>query len=173
MKLYLLLILLALLGGGCASVISPDVLKKVEPDITPADVRADPQRYRGRMVLWAGIIVSVEYLKEHTLIEVLHTGLTATHRPNLDVDSSQGRFLIEAQGFIDRMVYSPKRGITVAGTIKGVRAKRLGKMSYTYPVVSPVELILVDPPQELYPAPPPWWYYYPPYYPYHYPPPPY
>ena len=154
---------------GCASVISPEVLKKVEPALTLRAVRSSPEEYKGSVVLWGGIIVSVEHLKEGTLIEVFHTELTSTHRPSFSADTSQGRFLIEARGFLDNLIYRPKRGITVAGILKGMKTKKLGNMDYTYPVVEPLEMHLFDPPEELYPVPPPWWWYYPPYYP----PPPY
>ncbi len=168
---YISVIFFAILLSGCASVISPEVLKRVEPSITLEAVLDNPERYTGHTVLWGGIIVSVEYLEDSTLVEVFQTELTSTHRPNFSVDTSRGRFLVEAPGFLDRLIYNPKRGITVAGTIKGTRLKKIGNMSYTYPVVEPVELHLFDPPEELYPAPPPWWYYYPPYYPpaYYYP----
>ncbi len=159
------LIVCAILLGGCASVISPEVLKQVEPSLSLKTVREAPEKYIGRTILWGGIIVSVEHLKESTIIEVFQTELTSTHSPSFSVDSSQGRFLIEASGFLDNLIYTPKRGITVAGVIKGVRVKKIDNMSYTYPVVKPLELHLFDPPEELYPLPPAWWYYYPPYYP--------
>jgi len=161
--------------GGCASVLSTDALRDAEIGVTVAEVQANPDMYRGRRVVWGGVIVSIEHLEDRTLIEVLQTELTGTHRPTRDLAGQGGRFLIEATGYIDAYVYRPERTLTVAGVIRGVETRKIGMMDYPYPVVSPLDMKLFSAfPDERFtePVPPPLLYfppYYDPYWPYYWP----
>ncbi len=160
-----------LLLCGCGSVISPHILKEVDRTITPEMVQKEPDHYRGKRVVWGGIIVLSENLEKTTIIEVLGTELSSTDRPTLK--NPDGRFLIEKEGYLDTLIYSRDKRITVAGIIKGIRKRNIGKMEYTFPVLTPLEIKLFEPVKEPYPyTVPPWWYYhYPPWsYPFYCPP---
>ncbi|MBI5343820.1 MAG: Slp family lipoprotein, partial [Deltaproteobacteria bacterium] len=90
---------------------------------------------------------------------------------------STGRFIIEAQRFLDTAVYKEGKRITVAGIVKETRVKKIGKMDYSYPVIRPLEIKLSEPSpppgayNDISPMFRPWGPYYP-YYPWPYPPPP-
>lgn len=166
------LIAVLLLVAGCASVISKDVLREVDRNITITMVQADPGAYKGKKVIWGGTILKSENLEKVTEIEVLESELSFDDRPA--DGKSRGRFIIEAERFLDTEVYKPGKRITVAGVIKGIKVKKIGKMDYRYPVVTPIEMRLFEPPPKVSPYeayyPPPTIYpYYPwpyPYYPY-------
>jgi outer membrane lipoprotein len=160
---------------GCGSVISRNVLKDVNRTVTLPMVQADPVSYTGTRVLWGGVIISSENREDTTIIEVLETRLTTRDLPAGvgKEGGSAGRFLIESPGFLDTVIYSPEKGLTVAGTIKGIVREKIGEMDYPYPVISPLEIHLIDEPGVAeYRDYPPWGYYppyYDPFYPYYWP----
>lgn len=163
-----------LLLTGCGSVISEAILKETDRAVTLDMVQASPEAYKGRNVLWGGVIVRSENLEQATEVEVLETKLSWSDIPA--DNESRGRFIIEAKRFLDTAVFSEGKRITVAGTVKGVDTRKIGKMDYPYPIISPREIKLFEPPPkvEYREMPPPWWYN--PYWPYHpyypWPPPP-
>lgn len=142
MKSFILIFALAFLVGGCGSVISTTGLTGVDRSITVPAVQANPDSYTGKKVLWGGTIVSSENLTDTTLIEVLEAKLSISDMPGYD--RSRGRFLIEAKGYLDPLVYKADMNITIAGTIKGIMNKKIGEMTYPYPVIEPVELKLIE-----------------------------
>ncbi|MBI5560355.1 MAG: Slp family lipoprotein [Deltaproteobacteria bacterium] len=158
--------------GGCASVISENVLKEVREDITLQMVQGLPERYAGEKVVWGGMIVTVENLEDSTVIEVFQTRLDSTHTPTNALTGEGGRFLVKVSGYLDVFVYRPNKMLTVAGVVKGVEIKKIGKTDYPYPVVTALEMRLFEPRAEPeYPNPPPWWSFppYEPYWPYYWP----
>lgn len=170
----LLAITAALSLSGCASVISENVLKGVKKDITLEMVQSSPERFAGDKVVWGGIILSSENLEDSTIIEVFQTRLDSSHRPTNTVEGGGGRFLVKRPGYLDTFIHRPNKMLTVAGVIKGVEIKKIGKMDYPYPVITPIEMHVFEPQAEAeYLTPfPPWWYsppYYDPYWPYYWP----
>ncbi len=169
MKKLSLILFIFLLTAGCSSVLSETALKDVDRSITVPAVQADPESYTGKTVVWGGRIVKAENMKDVTMIEVLESRLSIMDIPSNE--KSRGRFLIEAPGYLDTLTYKKDIEITVAGVIKGVEHNAIGKMSYPYPVLSPLEMEISDPPDTYYYDYPfrnrP--YYYDPYYePYYY-----
>lgn len=165
---------------GCA-VISKSTLKEVNPDITLDMVQSNPKQYTGQKVVWGGTVLATENRENSSEVEVLESDLSYDYSPKDGI--SRGRFIVESQRFLDSNVYKPNKRITVAGTVKGVEVRKIGKTDYAYPVITPIEMRLFEPPQapayqEMYPYgmygpygpfyPGPWPYYPGPY-PYRYP----
>ena len=162
---------------GCASVISRDILASVDRSVTPGLVQSNPEAYKDARVVWGGIILKVENLKETTIIEVFATELSIDDRPQRTVSGGAvgtlggtgARFLVEAPGYLDPVIYKPDTSITVAGTVKGIKKKTIGEMEYPYPVLAPLELRIFGLRAEVEYQEPmmlPFWYYPPPYTPY-------
>lgn len=123
---------------GCAPVISKETLKTVDREISFSQVAKDPGAYVGKSVVFGGTIINVDNQEGRTVMEVLQEGLDYRLKPVLP-EESEGRFLVEFPAFKDPAVYSKGRGITVAGTIKGVEEGKVGKTTYKYPVIEPRE----------------------------------
>src|SRR3990170_4816182 len=164
---------------GCASVISENILKQAELNVTVPMVQADPKAHIGRKVVWGGLIISTENLEDKTLIEVFQTRLDSTQSPTREPLANGGRFIVSIEGYADPLIYREKKGITAAGVIAGIETKKIGRMDYAYPVLKPMETHLFDMEEAAYPPPYyqyrmyqpyywpyyPWWYRpYPPYY---------
>lgn len=161
-----------LIIAGCAPVISKDIRDQVARDLSFKEVLQDPDAYRGKLVLWGGVIIKAENQKEGTLIEVLQKPTDREGRPK-HIDRSDGRFLALYDGFLDAAIYAREREVTIAGEIKEKRVLPLGDIQYAYPLILVRQLHLwpAERKERLYPyphpyGPYPWWWYHP--YPYRY-----
>ena len=147
---------------GCAPVISKQLRQQVAKDLTLGAVSKNPDAYKGKIVLWSGVIISSVNLKEGTMIEVLQKPADMQGKPK-DVDESEGRFLALYPGYLDVAIYNGGRKVTVAGQIQGKKIQPLGEIDYTYPLISAKEIHLwpVEKEDKFYPYPLwhyPWWY---------------
>jgi len=126
---------------GCAPAISRDLRLAADPKTGISEVTANPDSYRGSFVLWSGIIVETRTFSDHSVIEVLEKPADTLGRPR-DVDISEGRFLAKKEGFLDPVVYSKGREVSIAGMVEGVEVSPIGEYDYTYPVISAQEIYL-------------------------------
>ncbi|MDP2689593.1 MAG: Slp family lipoprotein [Deltaproteobacteria bacterium] len=143
--------LAAVLLAGCGSVISKGALQSISREVTVDKVQKEPDRYAGAKVLWGGVILGTKNLEQTTEIEVLETELDYNDLPEFTDAASKGRFIIEADRYLDSNIYKEGKGITVAGKVEGVARRKIGLMEYPYPVVRPMEMKLSEElPQDYY-----------------------
>lgn len=166
MKSLLCYILAVILLAGC-STLSKEARRGADRKLTIDQVQSSPETYKGRKVIWGGLIIQTENLEEFSQIEVLETELTIEDIPT--DGKSRGRFLIRTPRYIDPDIFRKDKRITVVGTIKGTQAGKIGKMNYAYLVIEPLEMKLFEDPRYRYRDMPPPWYFSPygPYYPYY------
>ncbi|MBC7360178.1 MAG: Slp family lipoprotein [Desulfacinum sp.] len=157
---------LALLLGGCAHVVSPDIRRQARWDLAVSEVRKNPDFYRGKVVIWSGRILSGENLAGGTVLEILDLPADRQGKPS-DFTRSGGRFLARDKRFLDTALYAPDRLVTVAGTVAGAETRRVGQVPYTYPVLDVLELhlwpeepLVVRDPYYYDRYPPIWWHFY-------------
>jgi outer membrane lipoprotein len=149
--------------SGCAPIISKQLRKQVAKELTLQVVLKNPDAYKGKTVLWSGVIISSVNLTEGTILEVLQKPADMQRKPK-DVDESEGRFLALYPGYLDVAIYNGGRKVTVAGEVQGKRIQPLGEIDYTYPLISAKEIHLWPVEKEdrvYYPCPSwhyPWWY---------------
>jgi outer membrane lipoprotein len=145
-----------LLLSGCAHVISKDIRDKADISLTFEKVIKNPIAYKGKTVVWGGEIVETLNQKNGTTeIEVFQLPLDSSDAPKAS-KSSEGRFLILVNKYLDPYLYRKGSRITVAGEILGEKIKPLGEMDYRYPLISSKQMHLWEE-----------YYYHP--YPYYYP----
>jgi outer membrane lipoprotein len=156
------LMVLAFTAVGCSHVISDAVRQQVDTQVTFQALHANPEAFKGRIVLFGGQIVETQNTQEGTVLEVVQKPLDSYDRPAL-TDYSEGRFMALCDRYLDAAVYTKDRGVTVAGRVLGARAGQIGEMQYTYPLLSCLELHLwpqvmaIEPRYGVYP----WWYWEP------------
>jgi outer membrane lipoprotein len=136
--------LLSILVGGCAPVISQNALRDVDKDLSFQAIQRDPDNFKGKTVLLGGKIIETTPLPGKTRITVLQHPLGFRNKPSID-EKSEGRFIVEAEDFLDPFVYSAGRPVTVAGILVGKDVKPLGEINYEYPLVASRELYLWPP----------------------------
>jgi len=131
--------IIILFSYGCSRVISKRIRKQVDKDLTFEAVLQNPDAYKGKMVIWGGVIVKTKNLKTKTRIEVLQTYSDRNGIP-INTDISEGRFLALYDGYLDSAIYSKGREVTVAGVIKGKKILAIDETKYTYPAISIKEM---------------------------------
>lgn len=116
-------------------------MKQVDQTLMIKEVQQNIDHYRGRMILWGGVIIETINRPEETLIMVMQTTLDYEKRP-VSLDQSEGRFIVKQAGFLDPAIYAKFRKITAAGVVSGKEEMPLGEISYAYPVITATQLIL-------------------------------
>ncbi len=169
MKKQGMLALMALLMAlsGCTHVISDQSRMLVDPTVTYAMLKNNPDSLVGKHVLLGGVIAGVKNTSEGSQLEVMQVSLDATGMPE-DTFHTEGRFLAITDSFLDSMIFKQGRLVTLVGEVKGKKIMPLDAVDYTYPLVS-IKEIHVWKNYEYekgypYPTPPPSYYYDPYYY---------
>ena len=168
----LYVIVFFVLGGftGCAPALSKQLREESGKPIPFEALLRRTADYKGRIVIVGGYILETLNEPEGSWLTVLQSPLDSQNRPESS-DLSQGRFLVWSTEFLDPVVYSQERRITVGGQVIGSQQRKLGNLTYQYPVVEAKEIHLWAKEEEFTgPFYDPWyypWYRYP--YPYGYP----
>lgn len=152
---FALIILLAALTA-CAPM-SQGIRRQADESAPFLEIQKNPDKFRGMVVIWGGVIIETTNLKESTAIKVMQTALDIQERPT-NLDSSEGRFIILVDRFLDPDIFKKGRQVTVGGVIAGKETQPIGEIQYIYPLVQAKELKLWEQPL---PYPP---YYYDPWY---------
>lgn len=172
MKRLLLFVVapLLLLVGGCAHVLSRDALLDVDPTVDFAQVKANPDAYKGKTLLLGGLIIDTRLSREGTTLEVLRYTLDRWGEPQV-ADEVGGRFLARTGRFLDPELYKAGLFVTLTGSVEGVETRPLQNYNYVYPVFRIKEAYVWSRrpppyPYGYYDPLYPWWPYPP--YPYYY-----
>jgi outer membrane lipoprotein len=155
---WLLPLSIALALGGCASNLPEPIREPPADDLALQTVRQDPGKYLGRRVRWGGTIAGVDNRADQTCLEVVGRRLLSSGKPIVQ-GRSEGRFLACMNRFLDPLVYSSGRLVTVAGAVAAVETRAVGAYPYRYPVVQARNLHLWEPaPERPRYEPDPFWY---------------
>lgn len=141
MKNIVCVIGIALLLQGCTYAISPEISHKADKTISFDRLQADPDEYKGKLLILGGIIAQTTAIKQGTLIEIEQKRLDYWGKPER-MKRTGGRFLAFYPGYLDPLVYSPGRDITIAGEVQGISSPALGDKQYDYPVILTKEMKL-------------------------------
>ena len=132
---------LLIMLNACTPVISPQLMDRVDRNLTYSLLASQPDESRGKIVLLGGTIVQTVPKPKETEIEVVQKQVSSSGEPYL-TDKSEGRYLVVVDRFLDPAIYRPGRDITVAGEVQGSVLRRLGEIDYRYPVIAALELHL-------------------------------
>jgi outer membrane lipoprotein len=132
---------LLLVLQGCTYAISPSMVEKTDKTITFEMLRSDPTVYKGRLVLFGGVISQISNVKQGTLITVVQKPLDYWGKP-VRTNKTGGQFLVFSPRYLDALTYDSGREITVAAEVGGTTLDALGDVEYDYPVLVSKELKL-------------------------------
>ena len=133
---------LALALNGCHP-ISRSVTKEAEHNLSFAEIRENPDQYRGKTVVLGGTVIRTETRQDETVIEVRQMKLGGTLEPR-DGEKTGGRFLAVFPGALDPAEYTEGRRITVGGEIEGREWITSGEQEEAYPVIRAMDSRLWD-----------------------------
>lgn len=98
-------------------------------------VKAAPDSFKGRSVMFGGEVLSARLLKEGTRIEILQLPLDRSGSPDYDLMQSQGRFMAMNRDFLDPATLPAGTRVTVTGEVTGSVTLPLDETEYSYPIV--------------------------------------
>ena len=156
--------------SACSTHIPPEIKQPLEGSPAIGEVRDKVDAYISQKVRWGGVILDTENKQDTSSLTIVAFPLSDSGEP-LVSDKSTGRFIAKFDEFLEPIIFSPDRVITVTGKLLKTETLDVGEYAYEYPVVQ-VEHHYIWPVKEA-PAhvdyPPYWWYdpWYP--YPYYYP----
>ena len=141
LAVYILLFLL--LGGftACAPAISKKVREEAGEAIPFEALLKHTDDYKGRVIIVGGYILETVNEPDGSQITVLQAPLDSQNRPKSS-DLSEGRFMVSSSEFLDPAIYSKERRITVGGKVSGNLERKLGNLTYIYPVIEAMEIHL-------------------------------
>jgi len=149
--------------AGCG-VLSREVRREAVPLSGFGELREDPSRFQGEVVILGGEIIEVRNRAADTILVILERPLGWGERPKTDVRSG-GRFMVRFAEYLDPVPFAPRRRVTVAGKVTGETTEAVGEAPYRYVVLEGTEIHLWEEPSYL---PYPYWYPYDPWYPWWY-----
>jgi outer membrane lipoprotein len=145
LRIGLLFLLLSLTLAACAPTISNQLRQQADASLSFPVLSADPEAYQGKIVILGGVIAQTTAKTGQTELEIVQKPLDSFNVPETS-DTSQGRFLVLAEQFLDPLIYKKDRKITVAGEVTGSEVRKLDTLEYRYPVIKSLELKLWPPP---------------------------
>ena len=156
--------------AACSSHIPPEIKQPFNGSPGVAQVRQQMDAYLTQKVRWGGVILHTENKQNTSELTIMALPLNENGEPQ-NSDQSPGRFIAIIDEFVEPLVYSPEREITVKGHILKAKTLKVGEFPYEYPVIQVEHYHLWPPEQERsYDDYPPYpWMYGPYYYPWHYP----
>lgn len=157
-----MVVLACVVMAACTRVLSDEARRLVDPTVTFAGLKANPEAYLGKFVMLGGVIVDTKNSREGSQIEIMEVKLDDNGVPG-DTFRSEGRFMATSGQFLDAVIFKPGRLVTLVGEIKGKKVQPLDEVNYHYPVVA-IKEIHVWKSQEYdsgypYPTPAPYYYY--------------
>ncbi len=120
---------------------SQEMMQEVQKDVAFTDVLAAPDAFIGQTVIWGGVIIETIARPDDTLVIVRQTSLGFQKQP-MNPNISLGRFIIRYSGFLDPVIYTGDREVTVIGRVAGKEERPIGDFRYAYPVVESREIRL-------------------------------
>ena len=159
-----------LLLPACSSHIPPEIKQDLDTSPGIEQVLKSSENYLSQKVRWGGVILNTENKHEASWLTILAYPLNNYGKPQV-ADQSSGRFIAIVDKFLEPLVYSSDRKITITGKLLRTETIKVGEFPYKYPVIQ-VEKHYLWPDNsetsnlERYPY---WWYdpWYDPYYPWH------
>lgn len=133
-------ILLTVVLSGCATTQTFNT-ENVDQSLSPKRAAVASETFKGKTVLWTGVIIASTNLKDSTQLEILSYPMDSYQRPVVE-DQALGRFLAIQPGYLETTDYAQGRHITVKGTLGASRTGRVGESDYVYPVVNITQIHL-------------------------------
>ncbi len=152
------LALLVAVSQGCATseLVPPAMQSQISRDLSFGDIKADPERFKGRIVVVGGHVLSVKRLKDQTEIEVLQLPLDWSDQPVSNLMNSKGRFLAFSQSALNPATVPPGSQISMVAEVLGSQTATLDDRMYTYPMFT-IKIFKMWPKAHHYARPFPFW----------------
>jgi len=145
---------------ACSSHIPAEIKQPVLNAPSIQQVRHSSSEYISRKVRWGGTILKTENKQNASWLSIVAFPLNSDGRP-MQSGESTGRFIAIIGEFLEPLVYTREREITISGTLLRTESRKIGEFSYDYPVVKVEHYYLWPPLATLDTDYPPYWWHSP------------
>ena len=152
------LILLLLPGCIASELVTKEMESQIARDLPFEALKAAPDKFKGRVIVLGGKVLTAKRLKEGTQIEVLQLPLDGADAPIMTLSQSKGRFLAYHEAFLDPATIPEGTAVSMIVEVTGARTLPLDEVDYTYPTLK-IRTIKVWPAQRDMPWPGPYYPY--------------
>jgi len=152
--------LLVLSGCMTSELVTQEMEAQIARDIPFESLKAEPDKFKGRVLVLGGKVLAAKRLKEGTQIEVLQLPLDGADAPLMSLPHSKGRFLAYQEAFLDPATLPEGTAVSMIVEVTGEKTLPLDEVEYTYPTLK-IRTLKVWPEQRYMPwAGPyyPYWY---------------
>ena len=118
-----LMVGLILLFTASCSVMSRQIRAESEPSVGYRSLVKEVDTYIGKTVILGGYVLETENLSDKTTVVILQAPLGMRDEPK-SKDDTEGRFIVSYKGWLDPLVYTKNRRITVAGVVVGLTSEK-------------------------------------------------
>jgi len=146
--------------AGCGQIITREIWEGATLTKRFDLMRQTPGEFVGKTVVLGGEIIETRNHPGGTVLVILQRPLDARQRPKTG-DMSGGRFKTKFADFLDPVLFSPGRMITIAGDVEGVDDELVGDAPYSYMVLKGLKAHLWQESSSLFKRREewkPWWY---------------
>ncbi len=119
----------------------PDLERQLDTSVEFPALKAAPEQYVGRVVMFGGIVLSARRTPARTEIEILELPLQDGAPQTADRLRSRGRFLAVQEPFLDPAVVAAGAPLSVIGEVTGHTTRPLDDSQYSYPILDIKHLI--------------------------------
>jgi outer membrane lipoprotein len=125
------------ISSGCVTseLVTEEMESQVARDILFASLKAEPEKFKGRVVVLGGKVLAAKRLKEGTQIEVLQLPLDKADAPIMILPQSKGRFLAYQEAFLDPATLPAGTAVSMIAEVTGHKTQPLDEVDYTYPTL--------------------------------------
>lgn len=155
----LLCALLVLPGCITSELVTKEMESQVARDIPFEALKAEPDTFKGRVVVLGGKVLTAKRLKEGTQIEVLQLPLDGADAPIMNLPQSKGRFLAYQEAFLDPATIPEGTAVSMIVEVMGARTLPLDEVDYTYPTLK-IRTLKIWPEHRYMPWPGPYYPYW-------------
>lgn len=127
-------VIFMLLTAACSSSTPLQIEQSLYDAPSVKQVKESVVDYISQTVRWGGVIVATENKVEASWLTIVAFPLDDDGRPTI-TDQSSGRFIAIVTDFLEPVVYSKGRQITVKGVLIRAESQMVGDFSYQYPVI--------------------------------------
>lgn len=134
MRTLSVLVIVMLTLTACAAT-NPSIYAKPSNDISYEQVVQNIEAYQGQTVRWGGMIAQVANYEDFSELTIVQFPLTRYGIP-ITTEKSAGRFIVRSEGFLEPMIYSPEKRLTIIGAVKTLQLQKVGQKMLTVPMIS-------------------------------------
>jgi outer membrane lipoprotein len=149
-------LLLSLPGCANSDLVPTHLQSQISRDVSFGDIKADPERFKGRVVVIGGHVLNAKRLKNLTEVEVLQLPLNRSDQPVANLMTSKGRFLAFSHNVTDPAAFPLGRSVSMVAEVLGSQTAVVDDTTYSYPVFT-MKMFRVWPKSQQYARPFPFW----------------